>query len=53
MAIGGYSIELKLDPGSDAAWFTKGTVERFSSRDFASVINLEYRVLYCSAYLQG
>ncbi|KAJ4824380.1 hypothetical protein Tsubulata_034889 [Turnera subulata] len=26
---GGYSIILEPDPGSDATWFTKGTVERF------------------------
>ncbi|XP_028552955.1 COP1-interacting protein 7 isoform X4 [Dendrobium catenatum] len=26
---GGYSIKLEPDPYSDAAWFTKGTVERF------------------------
>ncbi|KAI4365368.1 hypothetical protein MLD38_021357 [Melastoma candidum] len=29
MAIGGYSIELKPDPNSNATWFTKGTLERF------------------------
>ncbi|KAF8401934.1 hypothetical protein HHK36_012885 [Tetracentron sinense] len=31
IAKGGYSITLKPDPGSDATWFTKGTVERFVS----------------------
>lgn len=29
MAKGGYSIILEPAPGSDASWFTKGTVERF------------------------
>ncbi|OMO95448.1 hypothetical protein COLO4_15893 [Corchorus olitorius] len=29
MAKGGYSIILQLEPNIDAAWFTKGTVERF------------------------
>ncbi|XVE65818.1 hypothetical protein DITRI_Ditri08aG0029800 [Diplodiscus trichospermus] len=29
MAKGGYSIILQPDPGFDATWFTKGTVERF------------------------
>ncbi|KAK6929758.1 hypothetical protein RJ641_003852 [Dillenia turbinata] len=29
IAKGGYSISLEPEPGSDAAWFTKGTVERF------------------------
>ncbi|KAK8956356.1 hypothetical protein KSP40_PGU008633 [Platanthera guangdongensis] len=29
IAIGGYSIKLEPDPGAEAAWFTKGTVERF------------------------
>lgn len=29
MARGGYSIILEPEPGSDATWFTKGTVERF------------------------
>ncbi|KAH0451695.1 hypothetical protein IEQ34_018994 [Dendrobium chrysotoxum] len=29
IAKGGYSIKLERDPYSDAAWFTKGTVERF------------------------
>lgn len=29
MAKGGYSIILEPHPGSDATWFTKGTVERF------------------------
>lgn len=29
MAKGGYSIILEPEPGSDASWFTKGTVERF------------------------
>lgn len=30
MAVGGYSIELKPEPGSGATWFTKGTLERFT-----------------------
>ncbi|KAL3724687.1 hypothetical protein ACJRO7_029798 [Eucalyptus globulus] len=29
MARGGYSINLEPEPGGDATWFTKGTVERF------------------------
>ncbi|XP_057957924.1 COP1-interacting protein 7 [Malania oleifera] len=29
IAKGGYSIVLEPEPGSDATWFTKGTVERF------------------------
>ncbi|PON37703.1 COP1-interacting protein-like protein [Parasponia andersonii] len=29
MAKGGYSISLEPEPGNDASWFTKGTVERF------------------------
>lgn len=29
MAKGGYSIVLEPEGGSDATWFTKGTVERF------------------------
>ncbi|KAK6914110.1 hypothetical protein RJ641_021431 [Dillenia turbinata] len=29
IAKGGYSISLEPEPGSDATWFTKGTVERF------------------------
>ncbi|XP_074572335.1 COP1-interacting protein 7-like isoform X2 [Curcuma longa] len=29
IAKGGYSIVLEPDPDNDAAWFTKGTVERF------------------------
>lgn len=29
MAKGGYSIVLQPESGSDATWFTKGTVERF------------------------
>ncbi|KAL5542285.1 hypothetical protein UlMin_009995 [Ulmus minor] len=29
MAKGGYSITLMPEPGADASWFTKGTVERF------------------------
>lgn len=29
MAKGGYSIVLELEPGSDATWFTKDTIERF------------------------
>uniref|UniRef100_A0A2P2MKD1 Uncharacterized protein MANES_03G163000 n=1 Tax=Rhizophora mucronata TaxID=61149 RepID=A0A2P2MKD1_RHIMU len=29
MAKGGYSITLETEPGSDASWFTKGTIERF------------------------
>lgn len=29
MAKGGYSIILEPAPGSDASWFTKGTLERF------------------------
>ncbi|KAI0513660.1 hypothetical protein KFK09_009690 [Dendrobium nobile] len=29
IARGGYSIKLEPDPGAEAAWFTKGTVERF------------------------
>ena len=31
MAKGGYSIILEPEPGSDASWFTKGTIERFVS----------------------
>ncbi|XP_050216392.1 COP1-interacting protein 7 isoform X2 [Mercurialis annua] len=29
MAKGGYSISLEPEPGIDAAWFTRGTIERF------------------------
>ncbi|CAA6666457.1 unnamed protein product [Spirodela intermedia] len=29
IAKGGYSITLEPHPGADAAWFTKGTLERF------------------------
>ncbi|KAL5990529.1 hypothetical protein ACLOJK_011431 [Asimina triloba] len=29
IAKGGYSITLEVEPGNDATWFTKGTVERF------------------------
>lgn len=28
IAKGGYSIKLEPDPDGDAAWFTKGTIER-------------------------
>lgn len=31
IAKGGYSITLKPHPGADAAWFTKGTLERSAS----------------------
>lgn len=38
MAKGGYSIVLEVEGGSDATWFTKGTVERF---------DLLFLVYYC------
>lgn len=38
MAKGGYSIILEPESGSDAAWFTKSTVERCVVESTASVL---------------
>ena len=43
MAKGGYSISLEPEPGSDATWFTKGTMERC----LLLCLNFAYIIIMC------
>ena len=45
LAKGGYSII--LEPGTDAAWFTKGTIERFALFSNATPQLFLYIIYYC------
>jgi len=45
LAKGGYSII--LEPGTDAAWFTKGTIERFTLFSNATPQLFLYIIYYC------